>query len=220
MNNYLLLNSSNIFLKKCIAFKANLDKKFLSSLNNPNHAFTYLRSTGAVLIGGGINSEGFTSSSRFAFAINSKKAIKLSKSFAYAAQNKNEFKILTNYKSPLLPKIYDADPYFKWIEVELVRPLKSRAEFLQRVGFSMKSLMMFICKCMNRSPNYYLNYYEDNDPEKYEQHEDISETEFAKNLFDLYKQTNLNLVEFTDHENLGINSEGNIVLLDLGVINK
>ena len=189
-----LYNEVNEFCKICYAFKANLDKNKLSSLNLPEEKYDYLIECGGKLIGSG--------GSRHTFAISSKRAIKINKwPNSETNQNSFEYETLIEYNSNLLPKAYEHASDFSWIEVELCRPLKSKSEFLQLTGIKYNDFQDIIFDQYDKK--IYL--------------EDV-ENKFIQELNDLYLDSNIDLIEIAKLQNLGINSSGKIVILDVGMI--
>lgn len=76
--------------------------------------------------------------SRAVFVLNSRQVIKVALGKKGLAQNEAEADAFTNPKSkPIIAKIFEADnDGFKWLISELVKPLKSDAEFKSLAGMS------------------------------------------------------------------------------------
>lgn len=74
-------------------------------------------------------------SSRMAFLYSSKYALKIAINEKGLAQNEAEVDVATNPKSKLvIAKIYSADPEYKWVISDLVKPIKSEKEFESLTG--------------------------------------------------------------------------------------
>lgn len=84
-------------------------------------------------------------SSRAAFVLDSKRALKLAMNVKGLAQNEAELDLVTNSKvSFILSKILAYDPRYKWVVSELVRPLQSQVEFKQLTGVSWQVFKEFV----------------------------------------------------------------------------
>lgn len=74
-------------------------------------------------------------SSRIAFALTSKKVLKVAMNPKGIAQNDAEMKIYTDPATEdMVAKIHDADEQNRWLVSDLVRPIKSEAEFKSLSG--------------------------------------------------------------------------------------
>lgn len=74
-------------------------------------------------------------SSRAAFLLSSRYVLKVAKNDKGFAQNEAEVDVFTNPSSkPIVAKIQDFDPGYKWLVSELVRPLRSPYEFTSLTG--------------------------------------------------------------------------------------
>ncbi len=79
-------------------------------------------------------------SSRIVFLLSNRYVLKIAHPNAVEkgiAQNKAEVDVFTNPKvKSVISAIYSADPNYKWIMSEIVRPLKSQQEFEEMAGIS------------------------------------------------------------------------------------
>jgi hypothetical protein len=74
-------------------------------------------------------------SSRAAYVLGSKYALKVAVNKKGLAQNQAEMDVYTNPTSqPIVARVYSADPGFAWLVSDLVKPLADPAEFKQLTG--------------------------------------------------------------------------------------
>jgi hypothetical protein len=109
-------------------------KKILNQQSLLDYAFKHLKSIGS-------------GSSRFVFALTSTKVLKIAdpgwkQGEPGIAQNKTEVDIYTDPKiKPIVTKIFDFDPEYKWIISEAVRPISTRIEFAQLTGCDLQEMV-------------------------------------------------------------------------------
>lgn len=109
----------------------------LKSLKSPVQINKYMTSSGYKQLGCG--------SSRCAYVISSKWALKVAQNDKGYAQNEAEVDVVTNPKSkPIFAKIQDAAPDYSWLLSELVRPLKDRNEFEKLTGVNWYDAMQMM----------------------------------------------------------------------------
>lgn len=142
--------------------------------------------------------------SRNAYRLSSKKALKIAKESTGIVQNENEFLTLTYIKSKILPKIYNAGKDFSWMEVELVRPIYSWLEFEQLSGIESEEFVYMMTK------------WKVYDFPKNELQRKYAGNEFLQELSKLVARTDQDTKEFLTRGNFGKNSDGRLVILDLG----
>lgn len=110
------------------------DLNFFKSLKSAYQAVVYAEERLEALGAG---------SSRMVFLLSSGKVLKIAhgKQNAGKAQNQEEVSVFTNPKSrPVVAKVFDYDPNFRWIISELVKPLENSDYVASRFGISGETL--------------------------------------------------------------------------------
>ena len=209
-----------------------LDKRHLESFGEDYESkLKYLKDLGLTEIGFG------QGSSRVTYVLNSRKALKVQYN-DFSNQNETEYETLSELNSQILPKVYDKADDYSWIEVELVRPLKSIEEFEQLSGINYADYYLITSRARNLNTlfeyiEFKISQFEKNDPlaifyllggeyneKDYENVKNrwvrYRDNFFLKELNKLLQETTLRVNEFYNIENLGKNSDGQLVLLDLG----
>lgn len=184
-------------------------------------------------------------SSRATYIISSKKVLKLAINARGIAQNQAEVEQLLEYKSEFIPKYYTHDQNFKWIIVELVRPLYSNKELknLLNISYDMFDLFFIFHETSSSSFEEFLKkefksfitpmikynvdsskslvikeYCANNNIEfSFEKLEQslLNNKTLVNFMNFVFKNQNLEYSEIVT-DNLGINSDGKLVILDLG----
>lgn len=208
---------------------ANLNKQKFNALRSPNDRMLFLGEIGAEYLGHG--------SSRAAYIVSSKKALKLSLSPAGTAQNKQEYNFLKENQGPYFPKVYDCAPDYTWIEVELVRPITEGQfqSYFQLTPEAANKLANDVQHSGANSFHYYYGYKMDLVTKTFEalaeSGADQSAIDELNETVEELEKTPENVCEFIDYcldkdliltevfrvDNLGMNSSRELVILDLGL---
>lgn len=128
-----------------IRFGPKFDLKQFKSLEHVKHlnlyAETYLEKIGR-------------GSSRAAYVFSSRYVLKIAVNNKGIAQNEAEVDAYTNPQSkPVIAKIYDFDPDYKWLMSELVRPLDNETEFEKFTGIDFEVFMGQVYDLINKEIN-------------------------------------------------------------------
>lgn len=224
-------------------FKKQMDKKYLNSMHYIEEIRSYLLSLGyrIIGIGGGNEDGGKLGDGREVYLISSKKVLKVAATDFGFSQNEVEYNALHGNSSNFLPKAYDKAPDYRWIEVEVIRQLKSWEEFAALAGIG-KHEFMDILVSFRYQPS--IEAVIDSNLERfYKSHsyaqgrpDDDTEKEFLtrralegvarwkaiKNNPVLQEMSrdvvkyNISLDDVDHLDNLGVSANGHLVFLDLG----
>lgn len=151
---------------------------------------------------------GIPGSSRTAYLISSNKVLKVAMNEKGFAQNEAEVDVYTSPASkPITTKIFDYDPYFKWVKSELVRPFtdenNANEEFEKKYNISFTE---FVAILRNFSKTKSLEVQNGNK-------EFMS---FLKSVIQTKNATDLVLGDIIDPKHWGMSTDGRIILLDYG----
>lgn len=141
-------------------------------------------------------------SGRVVFMLNNRHALKISTDEIFGRdQNEAEVNVATypNAK-PIVAKIYDFDPKYRWLVSEVVRQLTSEAEFEKEIGMSPKNLAHLL-KDIPAAQRFY--------PE-------IIESPIVRAIIELV-EIGVWELELSRVEHWGKTADGRIVVLDSGV---
>lgn len=140
--------------------------------------------------------------SRLAYRLSSKKALKIATQSNGRGQNQTEVDILTSAHSKLLPKFYRAAPDCSWIEVELVRPIYGWAEFEELSGMDPQDFVNIVRAWRS--------------PETEEKKIKYADNDFFQEFTKLIDVVGVDEKELLTKQNFGKNSDGQLVVLDVG----
>lgn len=135
---YLSLMVEKIHTKKGQkgAFGDKFDMNKFKSLKNYSMALAYAQQF-LTMLGQG--------SSRAAFLLSGKYALKIALNDKGLGQNEAEVSVYTNPKSqPVVAKVYSSDPDYNWIVSDIVKPVKSVQEFEQLSGIDWRTFSDYI----------------------------------------------------------------------------
>jgi hypothetical protein len=139
-------------------------------------------------------------SSRMAFTLSSKHALKIALNAKGIAQNETELDVFTNPKSKkVVAKIYGADDEFRWLISDLVKPVNNSDEFAELAGVRWPEFV----NCM-------IDYVKHHDPMP----DNIDE--FVAAVVVTAKQNDLLIGDLVEVNHWGKTPDGRIVLLDYG----
>jgi hypothetical protein len=222
-------------------FRKQFDKTYLNTLEFKDQK-SYLEHLGYKLIG---------RSGRLVYLISSKKVLKLAPTFNdfSVRQNQLEYEVLAGKNSDFLPKVYDRAPDYRWIEVGLVRPLKSYAELSRLFGgvpfndytyiltysaLSLQDIVKMKIMDIDRLKKDIESLSGEDQAYRNELYEESEQEEIARFEAEIRKWENYLhnpvLVEMMDDihtygiptrdldrlDNLGVNTDGHLVFLDVG----
>jgi hypothetical protein len=173
-----------------------LEKKFMDFKkfkNTPDERkYEFLGISSSPLLG--------TGSSRQAFLVDSKSVLKMAINDKGIAQNKAELDIYTNPEiNDIVNKIYDYDPSYKWLLVEVVKELKSEKEFANLSGVRFSDFYSVI-------------------EQLYEEEISIEyvKNPFIKMVWEAIEIGDLSMGDIVKLDHWGKTADGMIVLLDYG----
>jgi hypothetical protein len=177
-----------------------------------------------------INNEG---GSRKVFIENSEKVIKVAIDNSGVEQNENEILILENISSILLPKLYNYSTHGMWLEVERITPLNNENDFEELTGIDFDDFIFLMNEWnTEESFNDFINETINNESEnldmtlksnqwkmyKIKKWKSYLNNSFLNEFQNLIVKSHLNPIEFSEIKNLGKSTSGNLVLLDLGIL--
>lgn len=186
------------------------DLREFKSLRSPQMCIDYAEMAGLEDL--------FSGSSRQAYALSSGKVLKVAlpeNQAAGRAQNEAEVEIYTNPKTkPLVTKVYDYDSRYKWIIVELVRPLDESAneEFESQFGVDFYTMTAAgFAKSTGRDLDEILDQREIEALEK-----NPKARQFLQSYVNLVNLNNVGESDMSNAGHWGKTADGRIVLLDFG----
>lgn len=145
-------------------------------------------------------------SSRVTYLLSSKTVLKIarlkSKTWdvpveAGIRQNEGEVSVYTNPKTaPIVAKILNFDPDYRWLVSELVRPLTNKNEFSQLTGLDWRDFSDIVSKRKHAKPN--------------------EASGLLMTVLSTISTNNLEPTEFADITHWGKTSTGRVVVLDYG----
>lgn len=139
-------------------------------------------------------------SSRAAFLLSGKYALKIALNDKGLAQNDAELEVFTNPKSkPIVAKVYGADENNRWLISDLVRPLKTPDEFASLTGTDWDDFVETI-----------------NDHLGKEGHSNMAADEFTSTVIVNAKNNALKVGDIEELSHWGKTPDGRAVLLDYG----
>lgn len=158
-------------------------------------------------------------SSRVVFLIDSSKVLKYAFNDTGVSQNATESQAYTNPGSKdILAKIYDHDSEFRWLISEIVRELKTEAEFKDMVGMELSVFSAGLIYCelegydLKKAETYFLKTmtYQDVDI-------DIPKAkEFFVKIYETVIAAGISSDDFGKLEHYGKTADNRIVILDYG----
>lgn len=148
-----------------------------------------------------------TGGSRAVFLLNSKSVLKIALHGFGIAQNKHEVQ-MSNEASPDVPiaRVLKSDPSGLWIVSQLVRQVKNHSEFTTLVGYSLYEAAGIVRRLLAEDRDGRRPKMEDHDPGIWM-------------MWSAVKTGDLNMADIEYLEHWGVNSTGDIVLLDYGYTN-
>lgn len=175
-------------VKKNSPFGSRFDFKKFRSLDNIEFMRGYADSFLQVL------GEG---SSRVAYALSSNKVLKIALNGKGVDQNIAELDVFTNPATkPMVAKVQDYDPEYRWIIADSVRIFNSEEEFEKETGVNFKEFVEDIKQSLIRKQQ--------------------PESDLAVSTLKTIMSSNLMLGDVARIEHWGKSSDGRVVLLDYG----
>jgi hypothetical protein len=162
-------------------------------------------------------------SGRFVYEISPTTALKVAKDRLGIIQNKIEFSVLKRGAfSNALPKIFDRSEDYSWIEVELATPLKNLDEIEEMTGIDRRDFDNLISLVKNRNSFKELIQFclkTTDNPHLLERYSKYLNNSFLNKVDEICKIFNLYPSEVAKRSSLGKSASGNIVFLDVGIMN-
>lgn len=148
-----------------------------------------------------------TGGSRVVFLLNSKSVLKVALHAFGIAQNKHEVQ-MSNEASPDVPlaRVLKSDPSRLWIVSQLVRQIKNHSEFTTLVGYSLYEAAIIVKRLLAEDRDGRRPKMEDHDPGIWM-------------IWSVVKAGDLSMTDIEHLEHWGVNSTGDVVLLDYGYTN-
>ena len=155
-------------------------------------------------------------SSRRAYILSSRYALKVALDHRGIAQNETELAVYTNPKTqPCLTKMHACDDKYRWIIVDLVKPIKLRGEFKALTGMSWEAFCGAIRKVMYDI--------DDLEQERLRQERGIKSVDvndpFFMAVIATMKANDLLVDDISQIQQWGKTSDGRCVILDYGCTN-
>lgn len=149
-------------------------------------------------------------SSRIAYEYTSHSVIKAAANKRGLLQNEAEVEIYTNplYK-PLVAKIFDFDPNYRWLVSEPVRSIRSNVEFKKYTGMELYELTYIASKL---ATDHVL------EPYLIEKYDAMTQrgVEILEALVPIVKNSGLIIADLEELEHWGITADNRVVILDYG----
>jgi hypothetical protein len=179
------------------------DLNKFKKLSDVNDQFLWLHTTGGK-VGSGLG--------RSVFLADSSKVIKFARNDFGVKQNKLEALKSKKDTVGFLPKIIDHAKDYRWLISELVRPVKSEKELSQYTGFSDSYYLAILVEEEDMDFDYFAEEYGDSS---------IIDKNKAQNIVEKIKkfreQTGINVYDLGSYTQWGVNTNGELVILDYGM---
>lgn len=175
-------------VKKNSAFGDRFDIRKFKSLDNIEFMKAYADSF-LQLLGEG--------SSRVAYTLSSNKVLKIATNKKGIDQNLAELDVFTNPATkPMVAKVQDYDPEYRWLVADSVRVFSNEAEFEKETGLDFKEFVEEVKISLIKKVN--------------------PKSDLAANTIKTIVNSNLMLGDVARIEHWGKSSDGRVVLLDYG----
>lgn len=157
-------------------------------------------------------------SSRIVFPVDNDKVLKLAWNRKGIAQN--EVEVDSSRTHDITAEVFDYADDYSWIEMEKVTPFRSNVQMIKAINMSSIELyeVLFYISTLTEGPEY--RYRSPILPNKFKNWDDVWKDEFTSELIRFLIDYGLGgsryAREYSQHKHYGVNSKGEIKLIDYG----